>query len=161
MELRCYRYHRTAAFDLLAEIFCEDFRDLLARTTDPTSASLPNQDGIDSSQLASYHHLDIPLRFSVEYLMTVGGVCVGGGAVYRTPRAPNSRAGYRTAEKEKLRRKVFPGSLRMAPYRRIWQVQGSKSDVYSSALCCIHVLSEAAMKETCVRCLAVNLLAKW
>lgn len=73
MELRCNRYRRTAAFDLLVEIFCEDFRDLHARATDPTSASLPNQGGIDSSQLASYHRLDIRLRFSVEYLMTVGG----------------------------------------------------------------------------------------
>lgn len=160
MELRCNRYRRTAAFDLLVEIFCEDFRDLLAQATDPTSASLPNQDDIDSSQLASYHHLDISLRFSVEYLMTVGGGWREGGST-KSPRPPNSSAGYRTAEKETLHRKVFPGSLKMAPYRRIWQVHGSKSDVYSSALCCIHVLSEVAMKEMCARCLAETLLAKW
>lgn len=80
MELRCNRYRRTAAFDFLVEIFREDFRDLLTQATDPTSASLPNQDDIDSSQLASYHRLDIPLRFSVEYLMTVGGGWREGGS---------------------------------------------------------------------------------
>lgn len=131
---------------------------MLAQATDSTSTSLPNQDDIDSSQLASYHRRDILLRFSVEYLMTVGG---GWGASTELHERQTQVLDIERLKKRTLHRKVFPGSLKMAPYCRIWQVRGSKSDVYSSALCCRHVLSEVAMKEMCVRCLAVTRLAKW
>ncbi|CAM4601956.1 unnamed protein product [Leuciscus chuanchicus] len=75
-------------------------------------------DDIDSSQLASYHRLDILLRFSVEYLMTVGG---GWGASTELHERQTQVLDIERLKKRTLHRKVFPGSLKMPPYCRIWQ----------------------------------------